>query len=663
MRLQRGENEDETEKGGQPADCRGAGSICGIRLPDGGKRPLRRCPNLEFGEQRLCTARPRTEGAVCGPLYQKKVYENKSPVSGYGLEEETLSEPEPGAEEQQLTAGPYSLPRKDTLVLTETGSGVSESANFNWFSGQSEWPVDLYGRNQFVMETLLEEDIKTAKLTPKLASGYEYENGVIRVSLREGLCWSDGTSLTSEDVKYTYELVGRLSYHLGYIQDYINSIETPDETTVLFHLSDFGSGNFELSRISVLEKFGQIYIHPKHIWEKREADSGGDTGLLTQADSEYPVGSGPYQILYRSAQETVLERNDRYWGNAVLHGGQSPAPKFLLYTRQENEEIYDRFIRGEIDFTPIFISNIWTLQEQGLPIGTWYQDAPYFHPIGFNPIIFNTTSPGLDRKEVRKAIAMTMDTDLTNEIACSFYSSKLTQGLILEDESGCADAEKYRKNEYKYDVTAANALLDSIGAARGENGTRSLNGEALIYRYTCPDGWTDWMATGEILAFGSWKAGIKIEQDLTGYDAYREACAKGDFDLAIVFSNNTISPAQPMNRLMLHLDQFDIAPIGEEAVYNIGRYQNEEVGELFYQLCWPESEKEKKEAYTRLNNIILDEVPLFNPFMRFGSYQYNETWWTGFPDETGPEQFSPGNLADGQGRVTNALWSIRPAGK
>ena len=60
-----------------------------------------------------------------------------------------------------------------------------------------------------------------------------------------------------------------------------------------------------------------------------------------------------------------------------------------------------------------------------------YKESPYFVAVGVNPIIFNTTRTGLDKKEVRKAIAMGTDTAAINEIAVSNYSGDVTQGLIL----------------------------------------------------------------------------------------------------------------------------------------------------------------------------------------------------------------------------------------
>ena len=99
--------------------------------------------------------------------------------------------------------------------------------------------------------------------TPELAKDWSVS--------ADGLTWTmhlvdnakfhDGTPLTSDDVKFTLELY-RDTADFPYLPSYCDvcsSIDAPDTTTVVIHVSD-PIGNFEA-------RMAFMYILPKHIWK------------------------------------------------------------------------------------------------------------------------------------------------------------------------------------------------------------------------------------------------------------------------------------------------------------------------------------------------------------------------------------------------------------
>ncbi len=96
-----------------------------------------------------------------------------------------------------------------------------------------------------------------SELQPQLATEMPTvsEDGLTYTfKLKEGVTFSDGTPLTSSDVKYTFTVIADPSYSgrmtsnaeiiVGYDEYHdgdateLTGIETPDDTTVIFHIKE-----------------------------------------------------------------------------------------------------------------------------------------------------------------------------------------------------------------------------------------------------------------------------------------------------------------------------------------------------------------------------------------------------------------------------------------
>ena len=118
-------------------------------------------------------------------------------------------------------------------------------------------------------------------------------------TLNEGLKFSDGSDLTSEDVKASFDRNAAIADPQGASSLYTNlkSIETPDDLTVVFNLKA-----------------------PDATWPFLLTSGGAAI-----APAEYPadkvqpsdevIGSGRYTVAeYEPGQQTVLEANPEYTG-------------------------------------------------------------------------------------------------------------------------------------------------------------------------------------------------------------------------------------------------------------------------------------------------------------------------------------------------------------
>ncbi len=117
--------------------------------------------------------------------------------------------------------------------------------------------------------------------------------------------WQDGTPITAEDVKWSFEKQVALNPNVqNYYQDVTKvEVTAPGEVTFFFSTTN----NRELPNI-----LGQVMVLPQHWWEGTDANGKQrDIGASTQ---ELPMGSGPYRLKeYVAGSSITYERDPNYW--------------------------------------------------------------------------------------------------------------------------------------------------------------------------------------------------------------------------------------------------------------------------------------------------------------------------------------------------------------
>ena len=124
----------------------------------------------------------------------------------------------------------------------------------------------------------------------------------LKVRLRPQARWHDGTTITSQDVKYTYDAVlaipgGAMVLH------WVSSIEIVDEHELIIHASsEITASNIDyLSNLSIL---------PRLFWSGKENNE--------VMSSVIPLGSGPYRIAEVDLGKMIrYERVPDYWGRDI----------------------------------------------------------------------------------------------------------------------------------------------------------------------------------------------------------------------------------------------------------------------------------------------------------------------------------------------------------
>ena len=151
---------------------------------------------------------------------------------------------------------------------------------------------------------------------PCLADTYEFsEDGLTLTVTLKDATFASGNPVTSEDVAFSINRTKNLQGNPSFICDTIDSIETPDEKTVVFHLTQADSAI--LSKLT----YNALAILDSKVVKENGGTDAADASTADTAQSYLnttSAGSGMYIMTsYIPDSEIVLEKNPNYWGEAT----------------------------------------------------------------------------------------------------------------------------------------------------------------------------------------------------------------------------------------------------------------------------------------------------------------------------------------------------------
>ncbi|WP_145948747.1 ABC transporter substrate-binding protein [Paenibacillus sp. Y412MC10] len=560
---------------------------------------------------------------------------------------------EPAANQPTTSGDAKETPRNETLYIN--GIQWGPPSNFNLLSGNPAFPINYGNSRELVYETLFMINQLDGKLEPLLGTKYEWTDDMtLHIELNKDAKWSDGQPFTSDDVVYTYQLGKKYDINWSNYWAYIADVTADGPNAVKIMLNKDNP-----NRLTVLDSIELIPMMPKHIWEEIEKKSNNDLATIRKEVNANPVATGPYKIYFYNDQKITIVRDDNYWGKSLF--GKLPAPKYITHVIYKDNAAGDlAFKSGQVDVSQQFIPQVWNMWKNGAPIKTYLKDAPYYVPGSMPSIFFNFSKKGLDNPDVRRAIAMSIDYKKISDLAMSGYSAAMQPSLTLntDAESKYVDQAAIKSLQWTTDVKAANELLDSIGAKKGKDGIRVLNGTRLgPFEVECPYGWSDWNAALEIVAQSAKAIGIEIRTKFPEAPVWTNDLQTGKFDIIMNTPAGGVNPSQPWSRAHDIMYSKEVAPLGEMAFWNWGRYKNDKADQIIDKIPSVTDQAELKTLYTDLTKIWLTDIPsiplMYRPWV---FHTVNESVWKGFPVDGDGSNIPPQIAMDGAG--IRALYQI-----
>ncbi|MHB9853462.1 ABC transporter substrate-binding protein [Streptomyces krungchingensis] len=254
-----------------------------------------------------------------------------------------------------------------------------------------------------------------AQVVPDLATdtGRPSKNATVwTYTLKKGLTYEDGTPITSADIKYGIErsFAAELSGGAPYLRDWLiggadyqgpykdkkglDSIETPDDLTIVFHLN---KPEGEFPYLATQTQFTPV---PK----------AKDTGTKYE---EHPVSSGPYKVVKNEndGERLVLDRNT-HWSASTDAERKAYPDKIDVRSGLDSSVINQRLsasqgadaaaVTTDTNLGPAELAKVSGDKALAARVGTGH--FGYTNYLAFNPKV-----KPFDNPKVRQAISYAVD--------------------------------------------------------------------------------------------------------------------------------------------------------------------------------------------------------------------------------------------------------------
>ena len=557
------------------------------------------------------------------------------------------------------------LPRNETLYFAGQQWGSVNSWNVIGTNQNNAMAIagGAGGYRTLMFETLFMYNFMDGSLTGLLGDTYTWNEAMteLTVTLKPAAKWSDGTQVTAADVKRTYDIGVEIGNGTGTgYKSYIAEIVVVDDTTLVIKAALNEDGT-PVNPLKVADFLSGVPIAQAAWIDTVVARNNGDPVAILNDAGEDVVWSGPYTKYYADDQKVVLIRDDNYWGQDASMWGKLPVPKYIAHAMYADNAAGEVALKaGEVDVCQQFIGNVQNLWlEDGLPISTYYEEAPYGVCLTMPTAWFNMNVPVLaENPALRKAIAMAVDYDTIIANAMTNQSpsfAAVPRSLMnptageqaLYDQAAVADLQ-WAGN----DIEGANALLDEAGLLDTDgDGWREWNGEKIVLNACCPNGWSDWQASMEVVAAAGKNIGIEITTLYPEWSIYQTVFtnpSQTEYQI-FMYSPDAASPSNPWTRVNQFMGS-EFVGVENNWSGNWGQYVNPEADALIKKIPSTSDPAELKALYTELTKIYLTEVPSFSLMYRPSVFHaVNESVWTNFPAGDDGRNIPPADCTDGYG--------------
>jgi ABC-type transport system substrate-binding protein len=421
--------------------------------------------------------------------------------------------------------------------------------------------------------------------------------------LRSGLAFSDGTPLTSADVRRSWLrlldpatgasapdvlsiVVGARERVSGGPESEVG-ISTPDPRTLTVRLRQ-PAGYFP----SITATPATVVVPPS-----ARASDGWQTASAF-------VGSGPYVIARQDGADLLLRANERYVAGA-------PPIAELRWVADIDGDPVTAFANDQLDLVQISSADAgWIAYDPQLGRRLHRSAAMSTQFLGFD-----TTRPPFDDARVRRAFVLALDRRRLVQLSlgtAAVPAGSLVPPALQPDGSPLADPPPVA------DVAQARQLLDAAGYAdRSSLGTITVDSTAVD--------------AAPIVATWRSALGVKIDVETMDFGDYLDAL---DHHPPQVFTVNWIADYPSPHALYSLL-------LAAGAASNYGRWHDEQFDQLLDAAGMAEDPGAQATAYAAVDARVDEQAPLI-------PWSYDAGWWLARDGLTGLGNLTTGLLDFGR---------------
>ena len=465
-----------------------------------------------------------------------------------------------------------------------------------------------------------------SQLQPELAKempSVSEDGKTVTFKLKKGIKFSDGTKFTSSDVKYTFTVLSDPSY-TGYLstvpsniegyEDYysgkakdVSGIETPDDYTVVFHLSS--------PMIDAVSTLGTqpICSDEQFNYEK------GHTKKIEKKSGE-PIGTGAYKLKsFDKSKGATFVKNDQF----KFKKGEYDVDRIIIKKTDSSTELSE-LKKGNLDLLPANIEQSKIGQaslDKNLRVSSYKTAGEGF--LGFNCANGSTSD-----QAVRQALAYSIDREsfVDNFFKYEKASDKIKNDLIgyvpevywnpvsnLVGSYVTGDETLDGLTLYRYDLDKASQILDDAGWVKGSDGIREKDGKKLEVKFLVS---VDVPALETLIPMfkKSWsEIGIDLKQSSVDYNTVLSTISDDSQEdqWNIYFVSSSYSGV---------IDTDSNTTLATKNPYNFSRIQDEELDNDLKMGLNTSDEQVSKEYYSK---AMIRENELVPYFPLYGTKAFN----------------------------------------
>src|SRR5213595_2595353 len=482
---------------------------------------------------------------------------------------------------------------KKTAVTISNEQGTTWTCGFNPFNSD----VNFLSAGTVYEELTFVNGLKSGQTTNWLASSYEWGNAnkTLTFTIRKGVKWTDGKPLTAADVLYTFNLIKKYpALDLNASWAVLKSVTQKSDQIVF---------QFKTPAVPYFYYIAdQTPIVPQHVWSKI-------ANPVTYKDP-HPIGSGPFKMASCSPQVIKYTKNAGYWqkGKPTIETVYYPA-----FT--SNDPANQQLASGKAQWGSQFIPNIKSYYVSKSA------DNHYWFPPTVNVSIFiNLQDPILKDVAVRKAMAYAIDRKKVSEIGEYGYEPPSNQtGIVTPTFASWLDQKL--AHQYDYNPQKAIQTLEAAGYKKKGDLYYTPDGKPLSFTMINIGGYSDWVASAQIVQDELKKIGIKVTPENLSSTTYDADTYAGKFQLN--YNGNESGGPAPYYELRQVLYSKNSAPIGKPAATNWERYENPATDRLIEQYASTADPATQHGIVRKLEQVMVNEVPVIPVTEGVDWYQYN----------------------------------------
>lgn len=450
-----------------------------------------------------------------------------------------------------------------------------------------------------IFEGLFKID-KEQKLIPALAKDYEVSSDGLTWTfyLKDNIEWHNHTPLTAEDVKFTVDTIQDSKINTIY-KDNLQNVAmnyVVDDKTFRVVLKSLNSFTADLMTFPIISK---KYYSGKGIYDQKSKVN------------MKPLGTGPYKYESGgSSKKIVLSANRNWWNSNPKDNKSSLKLPYIsevdIIVYKSSSDADSAFQQGDIDVAYLDSNSFDKYIGRGNLKMRKYPSKSY------DFVVFNLSDQVLKDKAVRQAIAYALERS-------KIINDSIAGGGVISDLP-LIPGTWLHENYYTHSSKKALEILKKAGwKLEGGIFYKHIYGYSIPLRFEIivnDDNLARCKAAEEISSQLK-NIGMDVSVKKINWNVEQNELRLNRFDMALIGCN-----ISSVSDLSFGYSSYEIS-----AGLNIAKYKNTDVDFYLDQILTQINAKDtvnKKDLYSKVEDIILDEVPSIGLYFYNNAVVYNK---------------------------------------